>query len=56
MVYAERWGWTPQQVDDLPLETSDWLLPIAELFDKEQEYRMEKQKREAERKSKRKGN
>lgn len=26
---AERFGWTPTQVDDLSPETADWLLAIA---------------------------
>jgi cobalamin biosynthesis protein CobD/CbiB len=26
---AERFGWTPAQVDDLPAYLSDWLLAIA---------------------------
>lgn len=26
---AERFGWTPDQVDSLPAETADWLLAIA---------------------------
>jgi hypothetical protein len=26
---ADRFGWTPDQVDNLPAETADWLLAIA---------------------------
>jgi hypothetical protein len=26
---ADRFGWTPEQVDNLPAETSVWLLAIA---------------------------
>ena len=47
-IYAERWHWTPEQVDNLTLEQDDWLLPIAEAMDKEQEYRREKDRRKAE--------
>lgn len=54
-MYADKWGWTPQQVDDLTLEQEDWLLPIAEALDSERQYRMEKEQRAAERKAKSKG-
>jgi len=30
---AERFGWTPQQVDDLPAKTADWLIAIARTVD-----------------------
>jgi hypothetical protein len=26
---ADRFGWTPDQVDNLPVETADWLLAIS---------------------------
>lgn len=26
---ADRFGWTPEQVDNLPAPTADWLLAIA---------------------------
>jgi hypothetical protein len=26
---ADRFGWTPDQVDNLPVETADWLIAIA---------------------------
>jgi len=26
---ADRFGWTPEQVDDLPAATADWLLAMA---------------------------
>lgn len=26
---ADRFGWTPEQVDNLPAGTADWLLAIA---------------------------
>jgi hypothetical protein len=31
---ADRFGWTPQQVDELPAETADWLIAIAGTIDK----------------------
>jgi hypothetical protein len=30
---ADRFGWTPDQVDNLPAETADWLLAIAATVD-----------------------
>jgi hypothetical protein len=30
---ADRFGWTPQQVDDLPAKTADWLIAIARTVD-----------------------
>jgi hypothetical protein len=51
VIYAERWGWTPDQVDNLTLEQEDWLLPIAEVLDKEKAYREDKARRDAERKA-----
>jgi hypothetical protein len=30
---AERFGWTPDQVDNLPAPTADWLLAIATTVD-----------------------
>ena len=26
---ADRFGWTPEQVDNLPAETADWLMAMA---------------------------
>lgn len=51
-VYAERWHWTPRQVDELSLEQDDWLIPIAHAMDSEREYRQEKERKAAERKAK----
>jgi hypothetical protein len=31
---ADRFGWTPQQVDELPAETADWLIAIASTIEK----------------------
>jgi hypothetical protein len=30
---AERFGWTPEQVDNLPASTADWLIAIARTVD-----------------------
>ncbi|TVZ01274.1 hypothetical protein EAS64_33895 [Trebonia kvetii] len=52
VVYAERWGWTPEQVDRLTLDQEDWLMPIALALDGEREYREKKAAEAAERKAK----
>jgi hypothetical protein len=31
---ADRFGWTPQEVDELPAITADWLLAIAGTIEK----------------------
>jgi hypothetical protein len=49
--YAERWGWTPSQVDSLTLEQDDWLMPIASALDGEAKRRQDKAQREAGNKS-----
>lgn len=51
-VYAERWHWTPEQVDSLTLEQDDWLLPIAQAMDQERGYRDKKAREAAERAAK----
>jgi len=30
---AERFGWTPDEVDNLPAGTADWLIAIARTVD-----------------------
>jgi hypothetical protein len=32
-VYAVKFGWTPQQVDEIPYEVESWLLPVVGLID-----------------------
>jgi len=55
-IYAERFHWTPQQVDQLTLEQEDWLMPIISAFDAENERQRKKAEAEAERKRKAKQN
>ena len=55
-IYAERFGWTPEQVDRLTVEQDDWLVPIAIAMDKERERQEKKAIDEAERKAKAKKN
>ena len=43
VAYAERYQWTPDQVDMLPATVEPWILPIAATLDK-----VERAKQEAE--------
>jgi hypothetical protein len=38
---ADRFGWTPDQVDDLPATTADWLLAIGTTIDKVRAERLD---------------
>lgn len=42
-MYAERFGWTPSEVDDLPARVEVWLGPMIAALD---EARREQAKRE----------
>jgi len=50
--YAEKTGWTPQQVDQLTIEQDDWLMPIFHAVDRERAYKQKKADEAAERKAK----
>jgi hypothetical protein len=39
---AERFGWTPEQVNELPAYTADWLLAIGATIDQVKAEKMEK--------------
>lgn len=41
---ADRFGWTPAQVDELPAATADWLLAIAATIDEVKAEQMERNK------------
>jgi hypothetical protein len=43
--FADRFGWTPNQVDDLPANRADWLLAIADTLDEVQNEKMEQAQR-----------
>jgi hypothetical protein len=36
-VYARRFGWTPKQVDEIPLDIESWLLPVMAIIDEVEE-------------------
>ena len=38
---AERFSWTPEQVDNLPATTADWLLAIARTVDEVKTERLQ---------------
>jgi hypothetical protein len=40
-VYARRFNWTPQQVDEIPLSIESWLLPIMAIIDEVEEEKRE---------------
>ena len=50
--YAEKFGWTPQQVDQLTAEQDDWLIPVMHAIDSQREYQQQKAADAQERKSK----
>jgi hypothetical protein len=39
---ADRFGWTPEQVDNLPAATADWLLALAGAVEEVKVERAEK--------------
>lgn len=55
--YAEKFHWTPAQVDQLTTGQEDWILPILNLIEEQRSYNdkkaMEAQERKAEAKRKR---
>lgn len=32
-LYARKYNWTPQQVDEIPLDIEPWMLPVGALLD-----------------------
>ncbi len=40
---AERFGWTPEQVDNLPANTADWLIAIGNVVEIARAERMSDQ-------------
>jgi hypothetical protein len=55
-VYAEKLGWTPQQVNQLTIQQDDWIMPILSAMDDERHYREKKAAEAQERKEKAKRN
>ncbi len=53
VLYADRFGWTPDQVDNLPLKFRRWCLPIANAIDEEHHRRHEEAVAKAAKKAKR---
>jgi len=42
---ADRFGWAPEQVDNLPASTADWLLAIASTIEQVKSERAERASR-----------
>lgn len=42
-VMADKFGWTPEQVDNLPAPTADWLLAITGMVEDVRAERLEKE-------------
>ena len=40
-IMAEKFGWTPAQVDDLPAAMADWLVAISAMIDEVRAERLE---------------
>lgn len=51
-LYAHRFGWTPDQVEQIPLTDDAWLLPICKAIDDELDRRSKRDQERAERKGK----
>ncbi len=52
VTYAEKFGWTPEQVDQLTIGQDDWLIPIMHAIDGQREYAQKKAAEAQERKDK----
>jgi hypothetical protein len=51
-VYAEKFGWTPQQVDELTIQQDEWLMPVVQAIDAQRAYQEKKAHESAERAAK----
>jgi hypothetical protein len=56
VTYAEKLGWTPQQVDQLTIQQDDWLIPILSAIENERAYQQKKAQEAEERRAKAKRN
>jgi hypothetical protein len=41
-VYARRFKWTPQEVDAMPLDVEQWMLPLMAIMDEVEEEKRER--------------
>jgi hypothetical protein len=57
VTYAEKFGWTPAQVDRLTIAQEDWILPVLNTIEEQRSYNekkaMEAEERRADAKRKR---
>lgn len=42
VTYAEKFGWTPQQVNQLTTEQDDWILPVLNAVESQRSYNEQK--------------
>lgn len=42
VTYAEKFGWTPRQVDQLTIGQEDWLLPVLNTIEEQRSYNQQK--------------
>ena len=49
VAYAEKFGWTPQQVDQLTIEQDDWFMPVMYAIDAQRAYNDKKRQEAAQR-------
>lgn len=42
VIYARRFGWTPAQVDELPISVESWILPIDDAIEADIAARQER--------------
>lgn len=52
VTYAEEFGWTPQQVDQLTAQQDDWLIPVLHAIKAQRDYQQQKAQDAQERKAK----
>ena len=52
MLYARAFGWTPEQVENIPVSKEHWLLPIDQAIEADISARRERATREAKHKAK----
>lgn len=53
MLYAREFGWTPAQVDEIPLTIEPWIMPINSAIEEAIAAKQEAAHKEAEAKAKR---
>jgi hypothetical protein len=55
VAFARRFGWTPEQVDKIPLRVEGWIWPMMSALDEWEEKEQERRQRDQERRAKKFG-